>query len=185
MAAAESGVITTVAGNGTAGYSGDGGPATSAEIDSPYGLAVDAFGNLYVSDYANNVIRKVDKGGTITTVAGNGTSGYGGGVTSRPIPYNSGIAVDASGNLYFADMQNNRILKDAAPIPPAPSYDIVFAVGQNSFTAYGRSIAMDASPFISNGRTFMPVAYLADALGADTVWQPNRGGCCHHQGDEH
>ena len=106
------GVITTVAGNGTQGYSGDGGSADSAELNSPEGVAVDASGNLFIGDVTNNRIRKVSTSGIITTVAGNGTLGYsgdGGSATSAALAYPSGVAVDASGNLFIAD--NNRIRK--------------------------------------------------------------------------
>ena len=72
------GIITTVAGNGTHGYSGDGGAATNAELYDPSGVAVDATGNLFIADYGNNRIRKVGTNGIITTVAGNGTDGYSG-----------------------------------------------------------------------------------------------------------
>ena len=71
------GVITTVAGNGTAGFSGDNGPATSAQLNYPQGVAVDSAGNLYIADTGNNRIRKVSNG-VITTVAGNGTAGFSG-----------------------------------------------------------------------------------------------------------
>jgi len=111
------GIITTVAGNGTAGYSGDGGPATAAEIfptGSLSGLAVDSKGNLFISDSYNNVVRKVDTTGRITTVAGNGTGSFfgdGGPATSAQLFYPSGIAIDSAGNLYIADNSNNRVRK--------------------------------------------------------------------------
>src|ERR1019366_4344306 len=73
-----SGIITTVAGTGAEGFSGDGGLATAALLNSPYGVAVDGFGNLFVAETANNRIRKVSGGGIITTVAGNGILGFGG-----------------------------------------------------------------------------------------------------------
>jgi hypothetical protein len=72
------GIISTVAGNGTAGYSGDGAPATSAELHYPAGVALDASGNLFIADSSNNVVRKMGTNGIITTVAGNGTAGYSG-----------------------------------------------------------------------------------------------------------
>ena len=111
------GIITTVAGNGSAGYSGDGGPATSAQLDGPEGVAVDGSGNLYIADTCNNRIRKVSATGIITTVAGNGSAGYsgdGGPATSAQLSLPAGVAVDGSGNLYIADSGNNRIRKVSA-----------------------------------------------------------------------
>ncbi len=106
------GIITTAAGNGTYGYSGDGGPATGASIRSPYGLAVDGSGNLYIADSTNYRIRKVSTSGTITTVAGNGSSGFsgdGGSATSAVMTSPYGVAVDASGNIYIEDSSNYRV----------------------------------------------------------------------------
>ena len=108
------GVISTVAGNGTLGYSGDGGPATSAELYNPSYVAVDASGNLYISDERNNRIRKVSTAGTITTIAGTGVQGYsgdGGAATSATMYSPQGIQVDASGNVYFVDQGNNVVRK--------------------------------------------------------------------------
>jgi uncharacterized protein (TIGR03437 family) len=117
-ASGQSGVITTVAGNGTAGYSGDGGPATSAALRLPNGVAVDSSGNLYIADTSNSRIRKVTAStGVITTVAGNGTGGYsgdGGSATSAELFAPSGVAVDNSGNLYIADFVNMDIRKVSA-----------------------------------------------------------------------
>jgi uncharacterized protein (TIGR03437 family) len=118
-------VITTVAGNGTYGFSGDNGPATSAQVNQPWGVAVDSAGNLYVSDTGNNRIRKVSNG-VITTVAGNGTRGFsgdGGPATSAQVNLPAGVAVDSAGNVYFADRENNRIrvLTPAAAIPQTPT----------------------------------------------------------------
>jgi type VI secretion system Hcp family effector len=105
--------IATVVGNGTDGYSGDGGAAMSAMIKNPSGAAVDSSGNLYIADYYNNRIRKVDTSGVITTVAGidgkGGFSGDGGAATSAKLYYPHSVALDTSGNLYIADSQNHRI----------------------------------------------------------------------------
>jgi serine/threonine-protein kinase len=118
-----SGVLTIVAGNGLAGFSGDGGPATQASLNQPSGLAVDKQGNLYVGDVRNSRVRKVDTNGVITTVAGNGQPGFSGdggpaigaslGWTGRftyttsgghvPAQYSGGVGVDSSGLLYIAD----------------------------------------------------------------------------------
>ncbi|MDL1973176.1 MAG: sugar-binding protein, partial [Deltaproteobacteria bacterium] len=109
-----SGIITTVAGDGTRGYSGDGGPATQAKFYDPHGVAVDASGNLYIADRRNHCIRKVDTSGIITTVAGDGTDGYsgdGGPAAQAKLDFPRGVAVDGSGNLYIADTDNDRIRK--------------------------------------------------------------------------
>jgi len=107
-----SGVISTIAGNGTLGFSGDGGAATTAELDGAYGVTVDGPGNVYFS--ANNRIRKVNTSGMISTFAGNGTAGFsgdGGPATAASIADVYGVAIDASGNLYIADLYNYRIRK--------------------------------------------------------------------------
>lgn len=115
---ASNGVISTYAGNGTAGFSGDGGPATSAEINSPNGLAVDSAGNLYIGDTANSRVRKVTAStGVITTFAGNGTKGYsgdGGPATSAKIASPAGVAVDGAGNVYVEDFGNSDIREISA-----------------------------------------------------------------------
>ena len=106
------GVMTTVAGNGTAGYTGDNGSATSAEV-IPGGLAVDAAGNLYMADSVDSVIRKISNG-VITTIAGNGTqgvSGDGGAATSAQLYAPSGVAVDSTGAVYIADRFAQRVRK--------------------------------------------------------------------------
>jgi sugar lactone lactonase YvrE len=111
---APNGIITTVAGNGTAGFGNDGGPATSAPLNGPTGIAVDAAGNIYISDWSNHRIRKVSTSGIISTIAGNGTQGYsgdGGAATSAELYNPCGIAIDALGNVYFADTGNQRIRK--------------------------------------------------------------------------
>lgn len=108
------GIITTIAGNGQPGYSGDGGPATQAGLNTPSGVSVDEKGNIYIADFWNHRIRKVDARGIITTIAGNGQEGYyGDGIPavqaslSRP----QGLALDGLGNLYIADSANGRIRK--------------------------------------------------------------------------
>ena len=110
---ASTGVITTVAGNGTPGFSGDGGAATSAQLRAFYGLALDAAGNLYIADTDNNRIRKVSSG-VISTIAGNGASGFAGDngpATSAEFSYPWSIAVDSAGSLDIADLFNNAIRK--------------------------------------------------------------------------
>ncbi len=108
------GLISTVAGNGTQGFGGDGGPATSAQVNQPEGVAVDSAGNLYIADTVNNRIRKVTPAGVISTVAGNGAQGFsgdGGPMISAALYDPSGVAFDLAGNLYIADFNNHRIRK--------------------------------------------------------------------------
>src|SRR5438034_323964 len=95
-----SGIITTVAGNGSPGYSGDGGPAINAQLSGPNSVAVDSAGNLLILDFYNNRIRKVSSSGTITTVSIN-----------VELNHPQGIAVDSAGNLFITDSYNLRILK--------------------------------------------------------------------------
>jgi len=106
------GIITTVAGNGTRGYSGDGGPATQAQLNLPYGVAVGADGSLYIADSSNELIRRVGSDGRITTVAGMGSisfGGDGGPATEAQFDYPVSVVVGAEGQLYIADFDNNRI----------------------------------------------------------------------------
>ncbi len=108
------GMIRLVAGDGSAGYSGDGGPATSAALNSPYGVAVNAAGNLFIADYGNQRVRKVTPDGIISTVAGNGAYGYsgdGGPATSAKLYMPYSVAVDTAGDLFIADFYNDRIRK--------------------------------------------------------------------------
>src|ERR1700733_2883779 len=109
------GDISTVAGNGTCGYSADGIAATSAELNGPNSVAIDSSGNIYIADFTNNRIRKVTtSSGYISTVAGSGTAGYfgdGAAATSAELETPSGVAVDSSGNIYIADRTNDRVRK--------------------------------------------------------------------------
>ena len=100
------GTLTRIAGNSRAGYSGDGGPATQAQLNVPAGLAIDASGDVFIADAGNNVVREVTRDGKIQTVAGNGTQGYSGDfavATQAQLHSPSGVAVDASGNLYIVE----------------------------------------------------------------------------------
>jgi sugar lactone lactonase YvrE len=104
--------ITTVAGNGNTGYNCNNGTATGVGLHTPYSVAVDGSGNLYIADYGNQCVRKVDTSGNITTVAGNGIASYsgdGGRATSAELNYPTGVAIDRGGNLFIADYGNNRV----------------------------------------------------------------------------
>ena len=111
------GAISTVAGGSTAGFGGDGGAATSAQLNAPMGVAVDAAGNLYIAEFSNNRVRKVSANGIISTLAGNGITGYsgdGGLATSAQLNGPRGVAVDSAGNVYIADTNNNCV-RQVAP----------------------------------------------------------------------
>ncbi len=112
-----SGTLTLIAGNSRAGYSGDGGPATQAQLHSPNGLAVDGSGDVFIADTANNVVREVMPNGIITTFAGNGTAGYTGDLgpaTQAQLHGPAGVAVDSSGDVYIADSANN-VIREVSP----------------------------------------------------------------------
>ena len=128
-----SGTITTVAGGGTGG---DGGPATSAALEAPGGVAVDALGNLYIAAKYGNQVRRVDLGGTITTVAGVGRyrfTGDGGPATSAALETPGGVAVDALGSLYIADWRDGRVRR----VDPGGTITTVAGNGESGFTGDG------------------------------------------------
>jgi YD repeat-containing protein len=105
-------IITTIAGNGTAGFSGDGGPASASQLNIPYSMGVDRAGNMYVADANNNRIRKVSATGIISTIAGSGTAGYNGdgiAATSAQLNDPQSLKIDAAGNIFFADAGNHRV----------------------------------------------------------------------------
>jgi len=148
------GTISTVAGNGVRGFSGDGGSATATALNYPTGVAVDAAGNLFIADHQNNRIRKVTSAGTMTTFAGNGTSGFsgdGGQATSASLSPN-GVTVDAAGNLYIADTSHQRIRK----VTPAGIISTVAGNGSLGFAGDG-GLATSAS--------LIPAGVAVDAAG--------------------
>ena len=161
------GIITTLAGTGSQGYGGDGGPAASAQLNQPGGLAMDPAGNVYVADSGNNRVRKIAPDGTITTVAGCGCAGPlgdGGPATSASLAWPSGVAVDAAGNLYIADYENNRVRR----VDPSGTIRTVAGNGMGGFSGdggpaasaelwYPGDVAVDAvgDVFIADGGNFM------------------------------
>jgi len=163
---ASTGIVTTVAGNGEeAGYSGDGGPANSAELNFPLGLALDSAGNIYIADTYNNRIRVVNTGsssitiagvsiapGDIATVAGNGTAGYsgdGGAATSAELNFPYSVALDRAGNAYITDCHNQRIR--------------VVNTGSSSITIAGVTIAPGNIATVAGNGT---AAYNGDNIAA-------------------
>jgi uncharacterized protein (TIGR03437 family) len=150
------GIITTVAGNGSYGFSGDGGPAISAQLNEPSALAVDTEGNLFIADEVNNRIRKVSPSGIITTLAGGGTEGLGDGgpATNAQLRSPISVTVDRNGNLFIADFYNNRVRK----VSPDGIITTVAGVGIEGFSG-------DGGPAISAQLRF-PAAVAVDGAGS-------------------
>ena len=149
------GTITTVAGTGEEGFSGDGGPAEQARLASPFGVAVDGAGNLFIADFGNHRIRRVDRAGTITTVAGTGERGFsgdGGPAEQAQLASPFGVAVDGAGNLFIADTDNDRIRKltpMTGPVAPVSTEsfsirdrgawtDTIYGTAETVRVGYGR-----------------------------------------------
>lgn len=136
---AANGIITTVAGNGTPGFSGDGGRAVFAQLSHPKGVAVDAAGNVYISDTFNSRIRMVTPNGIIGTVVG-GTAGYsgdGGLATAAQLNFPAGLSFDSAGNLYIADNNNNVIREYAPPSAGGGSLPVISSGGVISASSFG------------------------------------------------
>lgn len=118
------GTITTVAGTGTAGFSGDGGPAVQAQLNDPRAVAVDASGNVYIGEELGQRVRRVDPTGTITTIAGNGTAGFAGDdgpASAAQVDHLRALSLDPHGNLWIADTFNNRVRVISAPAGAGPA----------------------------------------------------------------
>jgi sugar lactone lactonase YvrE len=152
--------ITTFAGNGNPGFFGDGGPATSAELWLQNGIVVDHSGNLYIADAGNNVIRKVNTSGIISTFAGNynygiGYSGDGGPATSAELSFPMGITMNAAGNLYFSEAGNDIIRM-------VNSSGIINTVAGNH--AYGDGFSGDGG-YATNAELYTPVGLAFDSSG--------------------
>ena len=130
------GTITTVAGNGTEGYTGDGGPATSAQLNWPRDMAMGEDGSLYIADTDNHRIRKVNSDGTISTVVGTGTSGYsgdGGPATTAQLNRPRDVEVGEDGSLYIADTDNHCIRK----VTPDGVINTLAGIGTSGYSGDG------------------------------------------------
>lgn len=160
--------ITTIAGNGTVGYSGNGGAAVNALISHPNQLVFDQAGNLFIAEDYNHVIRKIDVLGNISTVAGNGTLGFSGdgfAATSAQLDRPCGIAVDATGNLYIADADNDRIRK----VDNAGIISTIAGTGTNGFSGDGFAATSADIGF--------PSCIIVDAFG-NVFFASQNGGYC-------
>jgi sugar lactone lactonase YvrE len=161
---AVSGLISTVAGSGTAGYSGDGGLATMANLSAPGGLALDAFDNIYVADTGNNAIRRVDAAtGTIDTIAGTGFSGFSGDngpALQAQLAQPYGLAVDSAGDVLIADSQNFRVRRVNAATGVITT---VVGTGNSGFTGDGGlGTAADLSAVLGVALDAAGDLYIAD-----------------------
>ena len=174
------GVITTVAGTGGAGFIGDEGPATSARLLWPSGVAVDGQGTLYISDTGNHRIRAVDSQGVIHTIAGTGTQGYagdGGPALDAQLDSPGGIALDGSGNLFAADTGNDRVRKLTPVItPPAPP---VVQPGLTLVNAASRRAGPVAPGQLAivQGGALGPAIPAAGRVDANGILETSVGGC--------
>jgi len=162
------GYIYTIAGNGTQDFSGDGGQATSASLNRPYGVAVDGSGNVYIADHGNHRIRKVDASGTITTAAGDGTAGFqgdNGPATSARLSSPCGIACDGSDNVYIADTYNHCVRM----IPAADgTYFGVSMTAGNIYTVAGTGGTSGYSGDVgaaTSAELYRPFSVHVDSLG--------------------
>jgi sugar lactone lactonase YvrE len=184
-------LLTVVAGNGTTGYSGDSGPATSAQLNNPQGLALDSNGNLYIADAGNNVIRKVS-GGVITTIAGNGGAGAGcanGPAMSAQFNAPAGLAVDSSADVYIVDTEDYCIRKlsngtiTAVAGTGAASYSGDNGQAVSATIGFTESVALD-----SHGNIYIAdagnerIREITVSTGVITTVAGN-GTCCSFTGD--
>ena len=170
--AVATGVITTLAGTGVAGFGGDGGPATSARLYSPLMLSLDSHGNVLIVDNSNHRIRRVAvETGVITTLAGTGANGFcgeGGPASSAELHFPCGLAVDVNGNVLIADRGNHRIRRVSAPSLPTPS-----PTPTPSTTPYCQPALFRALP-----RTDLVGSLVGTALSpGEPVAQPTEASC--------
>ena len=158
------GIITTVAGNGTNSYSGDGGAATNASLNYPQNLGFDSMGNLYIAGYSDNRVRKIDTNGIIITVAGGGSGGDGGLAINAVLNHPTGVTFDTFGNMYISDCFGNRIRK-------VDVSGVIMTVAGNGFSGYSG----DGGP-ATNASLSEPYGVAFDAIGNMYIpdWLNNR-----------
>jgi uncharacterized protein (TIGR03437 family) len=171
---ASDGKIVTVAGSGTAGYTGDGGLATAARLNLPSDIAIDTSGDLLIADSSNNVIRQVSPAGIITTVAGNGTAGYsgdGGSATLAQLDTPYGLALDFNGNILISDSSND-VIRSLTSQPCA----FTLTPSSQSFTAAGGTGSISVTSSYSNcaysattTANFITIISGASGVGSGTV----------------
>ncbi len=160
-----SGIITTIAGTGRAGFSGDGGPATEARLNNPSGIAVDAKGRIYLADPGNHRVRRINRHGVITTVAGNGEGGYegdGGPAKRAALGTPVRVTLDADGNLYIKSMDCSCVRL----VDPAGIISTIAGTGIAGFSGDGGSATRARlSCCNAGGMAFGPdgALYIADA----------------------
>src|SRR5579883_1291796 len=150
------GVVTAIAGAGTAGFSGDGGPAWQAQLNTPMGLAIDSLGVLYVADSGNQRIRTITPDGNIHTIAGSGVAGFGGdGQTADFASFlnPSAVAVDANGNVYVADSGNNRVRKLAMQGTATPAITKIQGPSYAAKLSPGSLFSLYGDEFVAAGVT--------------------------------
>jgi hypothetical protein len=199
------GIISGFAGNGKQGYGGDGSLATSAELNEPYGLAIDGSGNVYIADVGNNTVREIDiQKKTISTVAGTGSHGYNGdeipGVSAL-LNYPSGVAIDSSDNVYISDANNNLIrrIQGTSNKPPSPSRLTITTVagyGDSGYAGdggqatgaklyYPTGVALDSAgnfyiaedPYVMSSSDYGDIRKVAAATGVISTLAGRGSGC--------
>ena len=186
------GTVTTIAGNGINGYTGDGGPALKAEIGQPFQLAYDTAGNLYFDQVGQCVVRKISTTGIITTIAGTGTCGYNGDgilATSAKLNFPRGVAVDSSGNVYIGDTLNHRVRK----VTPAGIISTFAGTGTGGFSGDGglatnANIGSPRGLVIHNGALYISNAGRCRTRAvnlATNVINTYAGSFCGYDGDNH
>ena len=163
------GIIMTIAGNGTFGYSGDGSAANAAQLAYPHGLAFDSAGDLFIADTSNNVIREITPDGNINTVVGDGTPGYTGDAgppTAAELYAPYAVALDSAGDLYITD-SNNNVIREVVSTGPMQNAageallsGIIQTVGGNGYPGYSG----DGGPF-AGAQFYYPKGLAIDAAG--------------------